>query len=256
MKAFLMIGQSNMAGRGALNDLSELSSAHVWMLRQDEWTEAREPVTLDKPQLAGAGLGLTFGIAVHMLTGEDVGLIPASLGGTGLDAWMPECDLYEEAVRRAVRAMNSGAVLSGVLWHQGENDSKYFDKAFTYTKRLRRMMQALTDRLNQEAERMEDKTRILSPLPVLVGELGDYLDDNASSLYHRAVNEQLHAFAALRPEYACVQASDLPDKGDALHFSTLSQRRLGLRYANAWFDTFISQQRQDVYRAMQHTDYI
>ena len=74
---------------------------------------------------------------------------------------------------------------------------------------------------------------VAQPLPVVVGELGDYLDGFASSKYHRVINAQLHEYAAGAPARACVTARDLPHKGDHLHFAARAQRMLGLRYADA-----------------------
>ena len=130
-----------------------------------------------------------------------------------------------------------GARLAGILWHQGESDSKEVESALTYAKRLRVIMAALIARIREAAETAGIAERVCAPLPVLVGELGEYLDGNADSLYHREINAQLAEFAALRPEYALVRARDLPDRGDRLHFSAHAQRRLGIRYACAWMDT-------------------
>ena len=98
-------------------------------------------------------------------------------------------------------------------------------------------MAALIARIREAAETAGIAERVCAPLPVLVGELGEYLDGNADSLYHREINAQIAEFAALRPEYALVRARDLPDRGDRLHFSAHAQRRLGIRYACAWMDT-------------------
>lgn len=237
MKAFLMIGQSNMSGRGMVGEMPDIATPHVSVLRAGQWAEAHEPVVLDKPNLAGEGMAIAFGSAVYIMTGEDVGVIPCSLGGTGLDEWAPGQPLFDGAVKAAVAALRTGAELSGVLWHQGERDSASADKAATYLKRLRQMIPALIACVRREAQAEGFADRIPQPLPVLVGELGDYLDFNAGNFYHRQVNAQLHAFAQIRPEYACVRASDLSDKGDALHFSTRSQRELGVRFAAAWAET-------------------
>ncbi len=236
MKAFLMIGQSNMSGRGHIGDLPEIVNEHVFVLRGKQYVRAVEPVTMDKPDLAGEGCGLAFGSSVNMLTGDDVLLIPCSFGGTALKDWMPGEKLYENAVNSVSDALDLGATLSGVLWHQGEHDSDRIDEAMTYLKRLRFMMNCLEESIHTRAESQGQENQVLYPLPILVAELGDYLDMGKYSICHRDINRQLHEFAALSPVYACVTAHDLPDKGDHLHFSTLSQRRLGLRFALAWCD--------------------
>ena len=235
MKAFLLIGQSNMSGRGVIGELPDISTAHVSVWRKDHWEQAVEPVVRDK-DIAGEGMSIAFGTAVYMMTGEQVGVIPCSLGGSRLDQWLPGEALFETAVQSTAAALQSGAQLCGVLWHQGESDSTSAAQAATYLKRLRPMMRLLEERIRTAAQEMGMPNAVCDPLPVIVAELGDYLDDNASSIYHRQINEQLHAFAALDPAYACVTAHDLPDRGDCLHFDVRAQRRLGLRYACAWMD--------------------
>ena len=58
---YLLIGQSNMAGRGKLTDENRLSTDGVWKLdKHDQWVAATEPLHFDKPNVAGAGLGMSF----------------------------------------------------------------------------------------------------------------------------------------------------------------------------------------------------
>lgn len=236
MLAFLMMGQSNMAGRGSLTELPEIIDARVQVLRDGAWLPAREPVVMDKPALAGAGLGLAFGTTLAMLTGETIGLIPCAMGGSALSEWMPGEPLLMQTLEAARQALASGAQLSGVLWHQGEHDSGHAELAATYAKRLLHMMAALESGLRESAAALGCSDLVRDPLPLLAGELGNYLDRQPDSLYHQEINRQLAYVAAQRPASVCVRAADLPDKGDALHFSASAQRRLGVRYASAWMD--------------------
>ena len=85
-------------------------------------------------------------------------------------------------------------------------------------------------RLRQIANEMGKPELVVSPLPVIAGEL----DEFPTSKYHDEVNRQLHMASAKAPQYACVSARGLEDRGDKLHFSAKAQRMLGLRYACAW----------------------
>ena len=247
MKVFLLIGQSNMSGRGVIGDLPDISTPHVCVFRDHAWEEAHEPVVLDKPALAGEGMALAFGNALFMMTGHEIGLIPCSLGGSGLDEWLPGMPLFETAVSqtKAALAADTDAELCGILWHQGENDSRHLDKSLSYLKRLRQVMGALKCRLACDPL-----------LPVLVAELGDYLDDNATSLYHRLINRALHDFAESSPAYCCVEAHDLEDKGDALHFSAQSQRRLGIRFACAYMDIIAKLNHTESIPLLKNAEYV
>lgn len=225
-----------MSGRGYRDELPEIESSHVFVLRPDGIQPAHEPVVLDKPAIAGQSLGISFGINIFHFTGEDVLLLPCSLGGSKLREWMPSEPLYTAALTSALTAMRSGAELAGILWHQGESDSAGVADAFSYLKRLKLVMYSLLRDLREQTSANALTGLLADPLPVITAELGDYLDGEESSVYHRVINEQLHEFAALRPEFRCVRAHDLPDRGDRLHFSTQSLRRLGTRYADAWME--------------------
>ena len=67
MIAFIMMGQSNMSGRGALDELPPLEPSHVFAWRDGRWEPAREPVVRDRP-FSGEGMGTSFGQAVAAAT--------------------------------------------------------------------------------------------------------------------------------------------------------------------------------------------
>ena len=112
---YLLIGQSNMAGRGKLTKDNRVSSERVLKLENNgRWVEAREPLHLDKMS-AGAGPGASFARAMADADPSvTVGLIPCAFGGTSLGEWMPGRYLYNQAVLRAREAMKRGE-LKGIL---------------------------------------------------------------------------------------------------------------------------------------------
>ncbi len=88
MKLFLLIGQSNMAGRGKVEAQDQVVNPRIFMLTKDlKWVPAKDPVHFDKPA-AGVGLGSEF--AREILKADpnaSIGLIPCAVGGTSLDQW-------------------------------------------------------------------------------------------------------------------------------------------------------------------------
>src|SRR4051794_37353264 len=73
----LLVGQSNMAGRGVVTAEDRVPVPQVWMLdRAGAWVPAVDPMHFDKPS-AGVGPGRTFGIELARNTHHDVGLVPA-----------------------------------------------------------------------------------------------------------------------------------------------------------------------------------
>ena len=67
LNIFLLIGQSNMAGRGKLDDVSELVHPDLFMFRAGQWLPAAEPLHTDKPRIAGVGLGMSFAYVISIL---------------------------------------------------------------------------------------------------------------------------------------------------------------------------------------------
>jgi hypothetical protein len=221
---YLLMGQSNMAGRGTLAPEDREANERVLMFtKQGNWEPAREPVTEDKPGMLGVGPGLAFGkTMLEAQKGVVIGLVPCAVGGTPLRRWQKGGDLYSNAVERARSAMKHGT-LAGVLWHQGESEAGSLTNASTYGTRLAGMIQSLRDDLGTPN------------LPVVAGQLGEFLYDRGQgkSPYARKVNEELARLPQQVPRTACVSSSGLKHKGDNLHFDAESQRELGHRYAAA-----------------------
>ena len=105
---YLLVGQSNMAGRGTVSPEDALPAERVLVFdRNEAWVNKGEPVHFDKPE-AGVGLGFAFAkLAAARSPQATIGLIPCAVGGTPISRWKPGGDLYEEAVRRAKIAQRS-----------------------------------------------------------------------------------------------------------------------------------------------------
>lgn len=215
MRLFLLVGQSNMAGRGPVEPADRVPHPRVFMLTRDNaWVPAVDPVHFDKPELAGVGLASTFARVLDDDPQVVIGLVPAAFGGTSLDEWRPGGELYTTAVARARTAMQRGT-LAGILWHQGEADSSP-EKAATYAERFANFISQLRSDLGAP------------DVPVVVGELGRYRPR------HAVLNEVLAQLPARVPRCAFVSSEGLVDKGDNLHFDTPSLHEFGRRYARAW----------------------
>ena len=213
---FLLIGQSNMAGRGLLDSTTPLTHPRITMFRDNTWQPATEPLHTDKTT---AGISLSISFAHHLLnhTPNEIGLLPTAVGGTPLSRWMPGNDLYENAVAIAKEALSHGDTLKGILWHQGEADSKDIPTANTYSDRLTEMIITLRQELQADH------------VPFVSGELGHFLQKHAQCKHFTLVNQALKNIAL--PNYACASASRLVDLGDDVHFDGPSLRTFGKRYA-------------------------
>lgn len=216
LQLFLLIGQSNMAGRGPIGPEDKAPHSRVFMLTKElTWVPAVDPLHFDKPEIAGVGPGLSFARALAERDSHVViGLIPAAFGGTSLDEWKPGGKLYIDAVDRTREALKNGT-LAGILWHQGEAD-RAPERAATYIDRFNAMITQLRADLGAP------------DVPVIVGETGRFHTDA----------EEINSVLATLPSHvahcAFVSSEGLTDRGDGLHFDTASQHELGRRYAAAW----------------------
>lgn len=219
LQIFLLMGQSNMAGRGAVEDEDRTPHERVWSLgRQDAWVQAVEPLHWDRPGQVGTGPGLSFAKAIaRAMPAWHVGLVPCAVGATELARWQKGADLYRRALDRAAMASSAGT-LRGVLWHQGECDCDP-ERADSYGTRLTEMIQQFRGELG------------CGPLPWVVGTLGDFLADNPDYDPVEPVQDALRMVRHELVNVALADAAGLADQGDRLHFSAESARELGRRYA-------------------------
>lgn len=219
--SFLLIGQSNMAGRGFIEEAIAVDTSHIKLLRNGRWQRMFRPVNPDR-RTSGVNLAESFAERYAQEHGVEVGLIPCADGGTRIAQWAPGSLLFDNAVYQARLAMRTSTI-AGILWHQGESDSCE-DLYRTYGKDLEVMLTALR------------KTLGIEDVPVLLGGLGSYLDNYTKSghLQWRQINEELQKLAQKEPRYGYVSAEGLTPNPDNLHFSAKSLHAFGLRYYEAF----------------------
>jgi hypothetical protein len=218
---YILIGQSNMAGRGPITpDIADEHDDRVYTFTKDkQWVIAKHPLHFDKPKVAGVGPGLTFGIAIaHAYPNVNIGLIPCAVGGTPIEHWVPgaydqatNTHPYDDAIERITAAMKYGTV-KGVIWHQGEANSKP-EKAKVYLAQLSELITRI-------------RTLVDNPnLPFIVGELGRYRPA------YQNINAELAKLPAMIPYTDVATTEDLVHKGDTTHFDGRSAQELGRRFA-------------------------
>ena len=223
MHAFLLIGQSNMAGRGFLEEAIPVDTQRIYILRNGRWQKMFRPINPDRGH-SGSNLAERFAECYAKAHDVDVGLICCADGGTTLEQWMPGGSLYDHALMNAKLAQRT-SVIAGILWHQGESDC------------LDGLHQVYKDKLLQMLAALR-RDLALPEVPILLGGLGDFLNDRTDSvlqLYNAPlVNEALQAAAAEAEHAAFVPATGLGSNPDLLHFSAGALYEFGQRYFDAY----------------------
>jgi hypothetical protein len=213
LHVYLLIGQSNMEGRAQIGEDEKAPIPGCWLLNdKDAWGPAANPLNLYSTvrydfQSQRLNPGYTFAKAMRKSDESvSIGLVVNARGGTSIAEWKKGGKLYDEAVRRAKKAQETGT-LKGVLWHQGEADEKdaqYLDKLKVFIADLRKDL--------------DDKD-----LPFVAGQLYDI----------KLINDQIAKLPGEVPFTGYAATDGLKAMEDGRHFDAPSTRLLGERYAEA-----------------------
>ncbi len=243
-QVYLLAGQSNMDGRGRVNELS----AEQKKPRGDTMIYYKNPpfasvgwVTLEAGYSVAPGFrgtlpsetfGPEIGFAARMSqasVGVTLALIKASKGGTSLAKdWNPgaQGDLqsqgpcYQNLVattREALTALQKAGIqprLQGMLWHQGESDSGLGTE--NYAQRLKEFVKRIREDLGQE------------DLPIAVATVFD--DGTPGRVQIRAAQKQV---VESMPYMRLVTVDGLTTSDQGTHLDTDSQIILGQRFAES-----------------------
>lgn len=221
--SFLLIGQSNMAGRGSLSEVPPIANENCFMLRMGRWQPMHEPINPDRAIFegrhpSGIGLSASFADALERESGYRIGLIPCADGGTSIHQWMPGEILYDHALMMARLAMRT-SVLCGILWHQGESDCTSEERFAAHEDRFVTMITALRCELGAEK------------LPLIIGELSEHIAPRYHTEDRTArMNQVYRRLAEQLPCCGVASAEGLSLQADGLHFDSASYRTFGLRY--------------------------
>ena len=217
---YLLIGQSNMAGRAPIpEDQSGIINRCYLLNNKDEWEPATNPLnrysTIRKDinmQKLNPGYGFSLGMLEHY---KDItlGLVVNARGGTKIEQWEKGTEYYDEAIRRVKTAQKSGT-LKGILWHQGEGNS---GNPRDYPAKLEKLV----------ADMRKDLGR--ADLPFVVGQV---FHDPETKPHTREINVALATAPSHIAFTECVSSKDL-GTFDNTHFDTSAIVLLGRRYADA-----------------------
>lgn len=215
---FLLIGQSNMAGRGKMIEGDEQPFSDQVFLLDDTGKAVPAANPLNKyssirKDLSEQGInpGFSFSKKVAKETGRKILLVVNARGGSHINDWATNKDYYKEAVKRTKQALQLGSLV-GILWHQGEAGSSapegYLDKLKPIVEGLRTDLGA-------------------SNVPFVAGEIAPW-HENASKF-----NPVIHGIGNAIPNTDYVSSKDCTPLIDASdpHFSRDGQILLGERYA-------------------------
>lgn len=215
---YLVVGQSNMAGRATIRDEDKHTIEHAYLFTGSEttpWVGATNPLnrySTVRKTMKMQRLSPAFAFARSIVaeqTENEVGLVMNAKGGTKIVQWLPGTELYLSAIKQTHDALKHG-VLKGVIWHQGEGDCDPV-RVNLYLGRLEILINAIREEFDNPT------------LPFVAGQLFE--------------NENRHAFNQMilqLPDFikhSGVVISDGTSASDGTHFDSESAIILGDRYA-------------------------
>lgn len=226
--AFLMVGQSNMSGRGDLDAVAPIDNRNCVMFRMGMWQPMTEPINIDKSGKAefapGIGLAASFADELQKHTERKIGLIPCAQGGSKIEQWQPGESLYDNAVFTAKLALRASK-LGGIIWHQGESNCRNF-RNNGYREKFLLTMNGLRNALDAEG------------LPLILGEISECMGERwALDEWTAPFNLHLHELASELPLCAVASQKGLTLRPeDGIHFDSPSCRELGKRYFEKYLE--------------------
>ena len=240
VSVFLLGGQSNMAGRAFNSTLSAplfdpYPAVQIWQDDIQGFSNLRPGFGGElRPGDSGAagngsqfGPELTFGRSIDGVAPEEVFLIKYAEGGTSLaEDWAPEgsnnvdYDLFNNRVSDALAALannNVGYSIEGMLWMQGERDTRFESFANAYAANLIAFIADMRDRYGAN-------------LRFVIGKL--------SPSFSGAVPVAQETVAVADPRNYIVNTDAFELLSDQIHYSTNGTIDLGIAFADVLKDTF------------------
>jgi hypothetical protein len=222
---FFLAGQSNMAGRGLVEPSDTIASERIFSVNADgEIVYAQEPLHYYEPDLTGLDCGLSFGKSLMSHLPDEVSLLilPTAVGGSSIEQWLGDSTHRNVPLmtnfKEKVAIGQQYGTLKGILWHQGESDAQE-ERITKYQERLSTLITTFREIARNDS------------LPVLLGELGGYSENNEN---WQRINQEIHAYAAQDSFSMVINTQDFDHKGDKVHFNSDGQREMGKRFAEAY----------------------
>jgi len=219
--------------------------------------QAEDPLHVNGSSGTTIGPGLSFAKSVLEITNQDIILVPAAMGSTGfcvidefpLYAWnaverndsnFGGTGLFRRAIQRTnIALQESGGILRGILWQQGERDTYTDPCAQAYRANLEQLMNSFRSQIAPDIRGASARGNN-SDVPIVVGtnsrgndERGDFSTLNSRELLVYEAQTQVSTYLnnsgtsnhddLVPPAFPC-------GEGSCVHFGAKAYREMGRRY--------------------------
>lgn len=245
-KVFILSGQSNMSGGGPVVaeglkfDPAVGDKVRIWDACGEggkrgalgKWASLNELQALKK-EARNDTIGPEFGFAKAMaglVPADEIHLIKVARGGTPIDWWLPDAagkdnghTLLLKNLKIALEKIGGEYEIVGVLWMQGESDSKKQEDAEAYQKKLERLIALM----RKETGKPE--------LPFVIGRISSRILESKKFKmpFAKIVQSGQEAVTKNDKHAFMVDTDDLSQRDDLVHFDQEGQMGLGKRFGEA-----------------------
>lgn len=226
---WVIAGQSNAEGHGRSPvDDGPVLGVHAYAAR-GHWALATHPLgdstqTVFPPNRLSSNVShspwLAFGKRLQAELGHPIGLLPASLGGSPLQAWHRKTGGHLFANMLAY-VKGAGGAVRGMVWYQGESDTGPAPRR-TYRRRFREFVRDVRGALDCRG------------LPVITVQLNHYIGEAYGAAVHEgweAIRETQRQLARRMKGVYVVSSLDL-GLSDGIHTNAVGNVVLGERVAS------------------------
>ncbi len=230
---FILAGQSNMRGYGIT---AKLPATYRRTPANVKFYFNGYPAKMSHFAHFGPEVGFAH-LLSRRFPNKTIKLIKFAVGGTSLFAWDPHWQLskakmtgnasagplFKKLIKTIKRHSRLKSVkYTGILWMQGEEDSRHSSAARTYSQNLSEFVRALRKELHAPS------------LTFFIGEVNPPIK---AFPYREIVRKaQKNSTARIRNS-RLVSTQGLEKQQDNLHYNTAGQLALGIRFAKAFIQT-------------------
>lgn len=249
-KVFILSGQSNMSGgapvapEGLQFDPAVGDKVRMWDV-SDAWNKrgalgkwaSLNELQVMKKEMKADFIGPEFGFAKAMselYPADEIHLIKVAKGGTPINFWLPDANgkpnghtQLLENLKNALGKIEGEYEIMGMLWMQGESDSKTQADADAYQKKLEQLIALVRKETNKPE------------LPVVIGRLSSRILESTKFKmpFVKTVQSAQEAVTQTDKNVFVIDTDDLTQRDDLVHYDQAGQLGLGKRFGEAMVKT-------------------
>lgn len=249
-KVFILSGQSNMSGGASVSPeglqfdpvvgdkVRIWDASDAWNKRGvlGKWASLNE-IQAIKKEMRADFIGPEFGFAKAMsdlYPADEIHLIKVAKGGTPINFWLPDANgkanghtQLLENLKNALGKIEGEYEIMGMLWMQGESDSKTQADAEAYQKKLEQLIAIM----RKETDKPE--------LPVVIGRLSSRILESTKFKmpFVKTVQSAQEAVTKTDKNVFVIDTDDLSQRDDLVHYDQAGQLGLGKRFGEAMVKT-------------------